>query len=209
MKSETQRLDNKAPISKQDNSQQGIPPLNQVDDLNKNNSSQKQPLPNQQGYPQQVIFLQQDGQQQPVLLQQNLNNQPYAYQQPYCQPIIVNPIQSNQVIVNQSGPIDTGDISWPIYSIKILCPYCKSKIKTNVKKIFNVCTCCYYTLCIIAVPLAILNGSCDCGGSCCNCKNCCDCDKCDCNDSYHSCPNCNKHLGRYSSCCAKCDECRV
>ena len=179
----------------------------------KQNEQQEKPLEQnvQQGIPQQQMIPQG---QQPVLLQQYLQNQqPFIFQQPYGQPIIVGQpqmIQPNYIIVNQPIRQIKMPLKWPSYSTKIHCPFCSAKVNSKICNCFNICTCLLYIGICILIPFSILNGngnfSCDCSCSkdeCYKCRSCRDDDDrcCNCFDTYYYCPNCNKYLGRYSSCC--------
>lgn len=126
-------------------------------------TNQPQPQP-QQGYP-----------QQPGV----------QVQQVYAQPILV-PLNSNQVLFNQSCP--TGTNTTIIYKrapIEMVCPYCRQQIKTVVEDKCNGAAClfcCSTAFCVFAF-LQTARGK---DLLCC--------------DSRHKCPKCRQFLGAYIAC---------
>ena len=203
MDSETKRIKNDL-VNPQQNSGQ-TPQISQ-----QNNIPQQQPII----FYQNLQFPQQSGVQQNPQ-PQYIINQSMIYQQPYGQPVIINPNQPGIIVNNQILPQIT-PIKWTIYPRLVICPFCMKNIKTRVEEEFNYTLCC---LCSIFIPLicfaVIASGAgCACGGCGCSDKaqeekdvtevreprdKCCLISGC--YDGNHYCPECGNFLGKYKANC--------
>jgi len=173
------------------------------------NQQQELPVKIQQSYlqPNQIIM--------PQL--QNSVTQPIIYQAIYNQPVIIKSGQPNSIVKSQGVPVINRPEKFTKRREKMVCPYCKNFIKTNVELNFNFFRCCIFFSCFIfIICFAGIITDCDCrGGECCCC--CCCCSKnteggeeeeeeevngcCTCfDDATHSCPTCKQIVGESGIC---------
>ena len=179
--------------------------------------------------PNQLIYQQQSNQQQaiPVNIQQaylqpnqviipqlqNSVTQPIIYQPLYNQPVIIKPGQPNVIANNQPVSVIENPQIFGKRRVRMICPYCKNYIRTNVELECNYFRCCMFFACILLIICFAGSGSCDCKGSDCCCCCCCCCSKrkeeeddqpdgvCTCfDDATHICPICNQVVGESKKC---------
>ena len=148
---------------------------------------------------------------------QNSVTQPIIYQPLYNQPVVIKPGQPNIIVSNQAVPVLNKPLEFTKYRAKIVCPYCRNLIKTDVELNFNFFKCCIFFLCIVLIIFAGCNGNCDCSCRDCCCCCCCCCyqskeeagdpepepadECCTCfDDATHSCPVCKQIVGVSQTC---------
>ena len=103
---------------------------------------------------------------------------------PLAQPIAALPISSSDVnqpiVINQVVP----KTKFKTTPVSLVCPFCKSQVRTLVKTQFNCCNCCFcFFFCFLWLIIELGNDK-----------------DLNCTDAIHICPNCNRLLGRYKAC---------
>ena len=195
--------DTKRKIKIKDKPIAGKPTLNISPQLS--NQQKVVPVNIQQSYLQNQIILSQ---------LQNSVTQPIIYQPIYNQPVIIKSGQPNSNVNNQAVPVTQRPEKFTKRRERMVCPYCKSFIRTNVELNFKFFRCCIFFSCIIfIICFAGIITDCDCReNDCCCC--CCCCSKntegeeedevdgcCTCfDDATHTCPVCNQVLGESKTC---------
>ena len=120
------------------------------------------------------------------------------YTNKYNKPIIDSKQKSSSIIINQHIPTST---AFRLEPTRVICPYCKNDIISEVEESFNCCTCLLYFVIVLlcAIPCLFCSGLCNNNCYCVNdigCGCCC--------DATHKCPKCKKVIGFHESfpnCC--------
>ena len=122
--------------------------------------------------------------------------QPLYQPQPQVvyQPVIAQPLYSQNVLVTQPQPVVQANIivnqqqplipqsTFLVSPVHMVCPFCNTQITTRVVTHFNFAALCLF--CFISYFYFIIQ--------CIRGKDCC------CSDATHYCPNCGHEVGRYN-----------